>query len=147
MRTSQAHISPDTPMGATLVGGGATFRVWAPGAKQVYVVFNGKTNIVPQATDELLKNDTTGHWTGFISGVTDGSLYRFWIVGPGGQGLKRDPYARELELHGWPEVDCIVRDPQRCPGQRHSARANGAWATTGLTCFPRKWITASTQTS
>jgi 1,4-alpha-glucan branching enzyme len=115
MLTSQAHIFPGTPMGATLVADGATFRVWAPGATQVYVVFNGHTAIVPQASDELLKNDATGHWTGFIAGVTDGSLYRFWIVGPGGAGLKRDPYARELELHGWPEVDCIVRDPDSYP--------------------------------
>ena len=34
---SQAFIRPDTPMGATLVGGGATFRVWAPRAMSVHV--------------------------------------------------------------------------------------------------------------
>ena len=29
---SQANISPETPMGANLSAGGATFRVWAPRA-------------------------------------------------------------------------------------------------------------------
>lgn len=102
-------------MGATLIASGATFRVWAPGAYHVYVVFAGKTDIVPVETDELVKNEASGHWTGFIPGVTDGSKYRFWIAGDGGAGLKRDPYARELEMYGWPEVDCIVRDPGTYP--------------------------------
>jgi hypothetical protein len=38
MATSQNHISQSTPMGANLVDGGATFRVWAPSATQVYVI-------------------------------------------------------------------------------------------------------------
>lgn len=102
-------------MGATLIGDGATFRVWAPGAHHVYVVFAGRTDIVPDETDELVKNNASGHWTGFIPGVANGTKYRFWIVGDGGAGLKRDPYARELEMYGWPEVDCIVRNANDYP--------------------------------
>jgi 1,4-alpha-glucan branching enzyme len=33
----QANITADTPMGANLIGGGATFRAWAPRASAVYV--------------------------------------------------------------------------------------------------------------
>lgn len=34
---SQQNISPDTPNGGNLVGGGATFRVYAPRATEVYL--------------------------------------------------------------------------------------------------------------
>ena len=36
MPASQQHIDKRTPMGASLVDDGATFRVWAPAAKAVY---------------------------------------------------------------------------------------------------------------
>ncbi len=42
--------------------------------------------------------------------MKEGSQYRFWTVGPSGEGYKRDPRARELELSGWPDIDCILRD-------------------------------------
>ncbi len=65
---SQANISPATPMGATLVvGGGATFRVWAPRATAVYVngVFGGTPKT--KQTADLLMANTAGHWTGWPS--------------------------------------------------------------------------------
>lgn len=34
MSASQEHISDGTPMGANLIGEGATFRVWAPAARR-----------------------------------------------------------------------------------------------------------------
>jgi 1,4-alpha-glucan branching enzyme len=37
MPASQQHISPATPMGVNLVGGGATVRVWAPRAREVFL--------------------------------------------------------------------------------------------------------------
>jgi len=129
MTASQNNITTSTPMGATLISDGATFRVWAPSAKHVYVALNGATGYDPQPEDELLKDQKTGHWTGFIPGVKDGTKYRYYIIGskgqPGrdghgiirdGEGLKRDPWARELEFGwpdveqpDWPDVDCIVR--------------------------------------
>ena len=111
MPTSQSHITAHTPMGATLVDGGATFRVWAPGATQVYVALGDTSVYRPQPQDELVGNPATGHWTGFVPGVADGDHYRFYVVGAGGRAeLKRDPWARELEPGvAIADCDCIVR--------------------------------------
>jgi len=110
MPVSQQNISASTPMGANLVDGGATFRVWAPGADHVHVALDGAKDYRPIPGDELVKDPVTGHWTGFVAGVRDGTSYRFFVRGKGGGGLKRDPWARELELNGYPDCDCIVRD-------------------------------------
>jgi 1,4-alpha-glucan branching enzyme len=44
MPASLEHIHPGTPMGANLIAGGATFRVWAPHARAVHVIgdFNNR---------------------------------------------------------------------------------------------------------
>ena len=55
--------------------------------------------------------DANGFWAGFVPGIKDGDLYRFYVVGTGSEGFKRDPYARELEFNGYPDCNCIVRDP------------------------------------
>jgi 1,4-alpha-glucan branching enzyme len=110
MPASQQHIGPGTPMGANLVGGGATFRVWAPAAKQVFVsgVFNGFAHGEPE---RLVRGDD-GYWAGFVPGVKDGGQYKFWVVGPAASGFKRDPYARELsDSPPYPHCNCVVRDP------------------------------------
>jgi 1,4-alpha-glucan branching enzyme len=101
-------------MGATLVGGGATFRVWAPAASTVHVALDGAAGYVPSPADQLVKDPATGHWTGFFPGVVDGTRYRFFVVGTGAARLKRDPWARELQ-GSYPEYDCIVRDPGSYP--------------------------------
>ncbi|MBN2729245.1 MAG: alpha amylase C-terminal domain-containing protein [Bacteroidales bacterium] len=115
-------------MGANLIDGGATFRVWAPSAKFIYVVLNGVSGYVPNADDELVKNPQSGHWTGFIPNISDGTKYRFYVIGEtghfgdnglgqeiDGEGFKRDPCARELEFDDWPNVDCIIRNPNSYP--------------------------------
>ena len=92
-------------MGANLIADGATFRAWAPNAHSVHVIgeFNGR-----QRNDaSLLTKDDKGHWKGFIRGVRDRHRYLYYVVGDGGEGPKRDPYARELETP-FPS-DCIVR--------------------------------------
>src|SRR5262245_42921877 len=102
MSASQAHIRPDTPMGANLVEDGATFRVWAPAAVEVYVITDELRTSTqpgwkPRAKDRLVRrNDET--WTGFVPDVTDGTPYRFYVVGEGSSGFKRDPWARELGI-------------------------------------------------
>jgi 1,4-alpha-glucan branching enzyme len=122
MALSQSNITMNTPMGATLVPGGATFKVWAPVAQAVYLngqfggVANWSTNTNP---DLLLTQEATGYWTGFLGGVQDGDLYKYYVVGqPGGSvGYKRDPYARELTASTtFPfGVNCIVRSPNSYP--------------------------------
>ncbi len=58
-------------------------------ALEVYVSgdFNGWAQ---QATGQLV-NIGQGHWTGFIPGVDEGALYKFYIKGAGTTGYKRDP--------------------------------------------------------
>ncbi len=100
-------------MGATLVAGGATFRVWAPRALRVHLRLNAGVEWAPGDTNALVKS-TDGYWSGFVPAVGDGDRYRFWVVGEGNTGPKRDPYARELGA-GFPCCDCIVRDPTSYP--------------------------------
>ena len=115
MPASQQHISPDTPLGAQLIDGGATFRVWAPAALAVYVALRDQGQATPSIwqknDDDLLVKDQRGYWAGFLPDVQDGDEYRFYVVGSGSEGFKRDPYARELHMDGYPECNCIVRDP------------------------------------
>ena len=114
---SQENISAITPMGATLVSGGTTFRVWAPRASAVYVngVFGGQT--YDQQTDDLLLvNDGNGYWSGFLRQAGEGNLYHFWVVGAGSAGYKRDPYARELATDApFPDCRCIIRSATAYP--------------------------------
>lgn len=107
MPASLTHIHSDTPMGANLIAGGATFRCWAPHAKAVYVV--GDFNQQVRSEASLLTRDAQGHWRGFIPGVKNRQRYMFYVVGEGSAGLKRDPYARELETP-FPS-QCIIRHP------------------------------------
>jgi 1,4-alpha-glucan branching enzyme len=104
MPASQHNVGPDTPMGANLVTGGATFRTWAPHATRVAVV--GDFNSFTVQDDATLVADGKGHWTGFIPGVTDGQHYKFRITGPDGTGDKRDPYARQVD---GTDSSCVVR--------------------------------------
>jgi 1,4-alpha-glucan branching enzyme len=105
MPASLEHIHPGTPMGASLVADGATFRVWAPGARSVHVI--GDFNDRQRNDASLLHRDAQGHWMGFIPGVRDRQRYMFYVVGQGGEGPKRDPYARELQTP-FPS-ECFVR--------------------------------------
>lgn len=104
-------------MGANLAAGGATFRLWAPGAKQIYIC--GDFNAWAQDASSLLSKDAADYWAGFVPGVRDGSNYKFCVVGSGSRGYKRDPYARELTSPGtfpgtfpFPNCNCVVRSPE-----------------------------------
>jgi 1,4-alpha-glucan branching enzyme len=116
MRVSDRQVGRTTPMGATLVPGGATFRTWAPAARAVYVVTDGHatagwTRWTPCA-EARLHPLGDGTWAGFMPDVADGDPYLFWVVGPedGSEGFKRDPYARELAtLPPFPDGPCLVR--------------------------------------
>ena len=114
---SQQSVSSQTPMGANLAAGGATFRVWAPRATTVYLngTFGGQA-FNAQTQDRLLSKDGAGYWTGFQHGAIDGDLYRFFVVGQGSTGFKRDPYARELAKdQPFPNCSCIIRSDSSYP--------------------------------
>ncbi len=115
---SQANILPNTPMGANLVGGGATFRAWAPRATAVYL--NGTFGGAPrmgQTADLLMEKDANGYWSGFLPGAADGDLYHFWVVGANPKaGYKRDPYAREMATDApFPTCSCVIRSATAYP--------------------------------
>jgi 1,4-alpha-glucan branching enzyme len=115
---SQANILPTTPMGATLIHGGATFRAWAPRATAVYVngIFGGAPR-TGQIDDLLMAKDSNGYWTGFIPGAEDGDLYHFWVIGASPTaGYKRDPYAREMAADAsFPTCSCLIRSGSAYP--------------------------------
>jgi 1,4-alpha-glucan branching enzyme len=120
MPTSQQSITESTPMGATRVEGGATFRAWAPEATHVYVITDdlpaaSAAGWTPREADLLVRRGD-GTWTGFVAGLRDGDPYRFWVVGQAGAGFKRDPWARELgTVPAFPDCDCLIRDPASYP--------------------------------
>jgi 1,4-alpha-glucan branching enzyme len=114
-------------MGARLVAGGVTFRIWAPRAAEVYL--NGTFGGVPhwdQTPDRLMAKDASGHWTGFAAGAADGDPYKFFVVGAGSRGFKRDPYARELTADPpFPSSNCMIRDPASYPWHDAGFRTPG----------------------
>lgn len=122
---SQANCGAGTPMGANLVseigvaGGGATFRAWAPRAKAVYVngVFGGVSR-VGQTPKLLMAKDANGYWSGFVDSAREGDTYRFYVVGEGSSGYKRDPYARELANDAaapFPVCSAVIRAAKEYP--------------------------------
>src|SRR5215208_4076273 len=119
MAASQQHIDANTPLGANLTSDGATFRAWAPAARAVYLALKYRAGTAPETfpkhAGDLLVRDAQGFWAGFVPGIADGDLYRFYVVGTGSEGFKRDPYARELEFNGYPDCNCIVRDADAYP--------------------------------
>ncbi|WP_428488253.1 alpha amylase C-terminal domain-containing protein [Rhodopila sp.] len=117
MQTSRTGVDGSTPMGATVVPGGVTFRLWAPAARQVFVLDGGEAQATSQAgfvpaPNAAMFSIGNGFWAAFVAGAGDGEPYRFWVVGSGSTGLKRDPRARELSTApAYPVSDCLVRDP------------------------------------
>jgi len=127
MPTQNTNVDRNTPLGANLIPGGVTFRVFAPAAQEVYVLTGASlaaataldaTNspgFAPSSTDQLFSlGDNT--WAAFVPGLGEGDPYRFWIVGNAGAGLKRDPRARDLSITpAYPKADCLVRSPAAFP--------------------------------
>jgi 1,4-alpha-glucan branching enzyme len=122
-------VDPATPMGATLVEDGATFRTWAPRATSVYLLTGdalaqaATPGWTPSPGGRLTPlGDET--WAGFLPGASDGMPYMFWIEGAGSTGLKRDPFARELTLSpAFPASYGIIRDATDYPWHDQGWRA------------------------
>jgi len=79
----QMHLL-QAPMGGTLVPGGATFRVFAPHARTVYI--SGAFNNWTQDADCELAAIGGGHWAIFIPGLKDGDPYMYFVEGQGSSG-------------------------------------------------------------
>lgn len=113
---SQQYVSCVMASGANLVADGATFRVWAPRAQAVYLHGTFGNKVYDEQTDDRLLAKQAGYWTGFQEGARDGDPYRFWVVGQGSSGYKRDPHARELGPEGdFPNCYNILRASDAYP--------------------------------
>ena len=120
---SLENITSQTPMGGNLLtsGLGATFRVWAPAAREVQVLWDYSKETDDTWTHHRIGQLTRidgGQWAGFVPGLKNGDRYMFHVVGPAGGtvGLKRDPFARDLtDEPMWPDCQCLLYDPTTFP--------------------------------
>ncbi len=129
MPASLTGVDRGTPLGATLTHGGVAFRIWAPEAKQVFVLTDAalraaeQPGFAPSADDEMAPLGD-GSWGAFVGDLEEGAPYRFWVVGSGSTGFKRDPRARELSIvPAYPVCDCLVHDPASYPWHDSGFRA------------------------
>src|SRR5258708_35211976 len=84
---SQQHISPQTPIGATLQAGGATFKVWAPAAKAVYLHGGVGRHEFDQTTAEpWLQKEKKGDCPGVFAGAHTAGASRGCGLGGGEAG-------------------------------------------------------------
>ena len=125
------HIDDNTPMGGNLVigaDGGATFRVWAPAAREVRLLWDytqtadGEWQNNQEAKLQPIGNDM---WAGFVPALQEGERYMYYVVGPNGgtEGLKRDPYARDLtDDPMWPNCQNLLVNPTAFPWHNQGFR-------------------------
>lgn len=86
-------------MGAVLVTGGCSFRVWAPFADEMFVAGDFTVPQWERGLIPMARQATTGagreYWSVFVPGVVAGNRYRFVSRRGGGPLLwKMDPYCR-----------------------------------------------------
>ncbi|WP_405246687.1 alpha-amylase family glycosyl hydrolase [Cellulophaga sp. Asnod2-G02] len=86
-------INKSQGMGAVLIDGNTTFRVWAPNAEKVFVMgsFNDwKRTNMPLALEE------NGYWAAAFDSVKEGDEYKYIIHTNGKEYERNDPYAFEV---------------------------------------------------
>jgi 1,4-alpha-glucan branching enzyme len=99
-------------LGAHLVNkddaSGVYFAVWAPNAREVCVI--GDFNNWERTSHPLRARGVSGIWEGFITGLGEGTLYKYYIVSHhGGYTVeKADPFAFSGEIS--PKTASIVRN-------------------------------------
>jgi 1,4-alpha-glucan branching enzyme len=77
---------------------GVYFAVWAPNARQVSVA--GDFNSWNKTSHALCSRGQSGIWEGFIPGVTEGAIYKYYVVSQQGDYHveKADPFAFYAEM-------------------------------------------------
>lgn len=96
-------------MGAHLTPEGAIFRVWAPHARNIWVVgdFNGWNG----ENHRMNKINNEGIWELFIPGLKKWELYKYRVEGADGGFIdKSDPYAFFSEMR--PKTASIIYKPE-----------------------------------
>lgn len=78
-------------MGAQPGVNGCLFRVWAPFAKEVYVV--GAFNNFSETQNPLTREEH-GKWSGLAPNAKPGDEYKYLIVAENGPFYRQDPYSR-----------------------------------------------------
>ncbi len=86
-------ILKNSKLGATLIGGGVAFKVWAPHADSVAVV--GSFNDWDAARHRMNAGDD-GRWNLFVPEAKVGDEYKYEIVNGDQRVLRIDPYARQV---------------------------------------------------
>jgi 1,4-alpha-glucan branching enzyme len=115
---------------------GVHFAVWAPNAGRVSVV--GDFNHWDGRRHAMRKRVGTGVWEIFVPALSEGTLYKYEVIGAGGQllPLKADPVGFGAELR--PSTASIVRDTTRFPWTDRDwmkARAARDWRRTPMSIY------------
>ena len=88
---------------------GVCFDVWAPHAKEVYVIGDWSNWDETAHPMKRVKPETMGVYELFIPGVKKGAMYKFLIITQDNRKLyKADPYANASQMR--PETASIVTD-------------------------------------
>jgi maltooligosyltrehalose trehalohydrolase len=105
------------PIGAEIVGDGASFRVWAPAAEEVQVLI-GRDRGLAGADVHALEREEGGYFSGCVAGARPGDYYKFRLPagefpdpasrfqpeGPHGPSQLVDARAFAWSDGGWPGV-------------------------------------------
>ena len=76
---------------------GTHFAVWAPNAKEVFVI--GSFNGWDEESYPMKRLEPLGIYAAFVPGVGAGELYKFLIITPDGRKIyKADPFANYAEF-------------------------------------------------
>ena len=105
---SGMHSSAYECLGAHPTKDGVRFAVWAPNAHSVSVV--GEFNNWDGREHPMQKDEVTGIWTAFVSGIEHWALYKYELktAEDSPPFLKSDPYAHAMEIR--PKNASLVYD-------------------------------------
>ncbi|MDX1413678.1 MAG: alpha-amylase family glycosyl hydrolase [Candidatus Promineifilaceae bacterium] len=98
-------VQPSTRrgMGAIPYDGGVAFRVWAPGAQNVFV--SGSFNNWSKERHPLAREED-GYWSADVNGAIVGDEYRYFIHNGTQRLMRTDPYARDVSPENANSVVC-----------------------------------------